>query len=854
MKSIFTSLFFRFNSFLTRNWTGYFSYYNLSKAFLLRLIFVVSISSFIGVNGNYAQTWTNLNSGDSYTGGGALTQLHDDPDTNDGDVLQLSPAGGTYSSLDLFDTDHDYSIITKAVIIDGNGSEITNSGFPTNTSAAIWFQPDAAETMTLQNITLCGFTHTNGSALKNSYFQSAKIIYENVNVWNSANNSYAVWVEGDCDIIDCSFSKPLQTSNTGGLSIRLWGDVSNVVNITDSQFDCNRKDGNGSAIEIISTTNGGSHKEHEINFTGGSISNNNANYAALYCNTGKDTEITLEGVEFINNQGGNNEDGSAVYMSRASSPAQYLYLNECIFQNNSGGNDNHLIRGGISSDRVIANNCVFIQGSSTSSHLIEINSGAQVNSSILHGISFNNDGGTESGNTHINSSSSGVMTDYWYQGVGPGNCGGGCVQPLGYTLGAEVSLGCEENEEVLTSTMTGEWYYQIDGSSPVAFGSGGMTAVIPESLRGEFVTFWQEVDSGSDPVFAFTVDEIPEINVPGEDSCFGSISGTIFQDGDASSGSANGIADAGEGISGVVIHLLDGMGMAILDGMGNAITTTTDANGNYEFFNLPNNDYQIGIIVPAGMVGTTYEDTGSTTNDSDVPQGTDPPGTMIITSTITIEGSTDPSDDDSYEGSMNVVSVGAGFVIDLVALPVTWSDFGIRNKDCNLELFWTTAQEINNEKYEIQRSTSGSSFSTIATIFGSGNSLYSMNYIYEDESVRKGEEYYYRLKQIDYDGKFDYSDIVSQKVDCNNADESLAVYPTLISDGNRINIQSNEISRVIDILVVNANGKEVYQRTNVSFQDNDIFFIDSSNMSPGIYFISLSDENQNVYTHKIFKL
>ena len=830
------------------------SFITHNKDLIRRSMFITAILGLIGLNATYAQTWTNLNTGDSYTGAGALTQLHDDADTGDGDILELSPAGGTYSSLDLFDTDHDYSIITKAVIIDGNNSTISNSGFPTNTSAAIWFQADAAETMTLQNITLCGFTHTNGSALKNTYFQGSKIVYENVNVWNSANNSYAVWVEGDCDIVDCSFSKPLQTSNTGGLSIRLWGDIPNTVNITDSQFDCNRKDGNGSSIEIVSTTNSGSHKKHEVNFIGGSISNNDANYAALFCGTGKDTEITMTDVQFINNKGGNNEDGSAVYMARASSPAQYLILNECLFQNNSGGNDNHLIRGGISSDRVIANNCVFIQGSSTSANLIEINSGAEVNSSVLHGITFNNDGGTESGNTHINTTNSGVMTDYWYQGVGPGNCGGGCVQPLGYTLGAQVSLGCEENEEVLTSTMTGDWFYQIDGSSPVAFGAGGTTATIPEALRGEFVTFWQEVDTGSDPVFAFTVDELPEINGTTDDPCFGSISGTIFQDGDETAGSANGTADGGEGLSGVVIHLLDGFGVAILDGMGNAITTTTDASGNYEFYNLPNGDYQIGIIVPAGMVGTTYEDTGSTTDDSDVPQGTDLPGSMIVTSTITIAGSTTPSDDDTYTGSMNIVSVGAGFIIDAMALPVVLAEFNIYEKDCMPVLQWRTESEINNDKFEIQRSMSGISFGTIGEVKGNGTLQNSVEYRYEDATVKMGEEYYYRLKQVDIDGRFDYSDIVSQRVNCNSSFSGFNVYPTLISENNVIKIFSNESSKVIDVRLVNMSGQEVYSNSKISFLDNDILIIDINQMASGIFFLTIADENQNIESYKIIKL
>ncbi len=94
------------------------------------------------------------------------------------------------------------------------------------------------------------------------------------------------------------------------------------------------------------------------------------------------------------------------------------------------------------------------------------------------------------------------------------------------------------------------------------------------------------------------------------------------------------------------------------------------------------------------------------------------------------------------------------------AFPVTLLNFKGRtfNKDVNLE--WSTASESNNKGFDIQRSINGMDWNTIGFVPGVGTSSTLQQYHYEDKGLTAAK-YYYRLKQIDFDGKFSYSNVIS---------------------------------------------------------------------------------------------
>lgn len=79
----------------------------------------------------------------------------------------------------------------------------------------------------------------------------------------------------------------------------------------------------------------------------------------------------------------------------------------------------------------------------------------------------------------------------------------------------------------------------------------------------------------------------------------------------------------------------------------------------------------------------------------------------------------------------------------------------------DVQLKWATATELNNRGFEIQRSISGSAFATIAFVEGSGTTTEQKEYSFTDRNVTAGVDHAYRLKQIDFDGTFDYSAVVN---------------------------------------------------------------------------------------------
>jgi hypothetical protein len=96
-----------------------------------------------------------------------------------------------------------------------------------------------------------------------------------------------------------------------------------------------------------------------------------------------------------------------------------------------------------------------------------------------------------------------------------------------------------------------------------------------------------------------------------------------------------------------------------------------------------------------------------------------------------------------------------------VSLPIKLTDFNARlQSDNTVRLNWTSAFEVNNYKYELEKSTDGRNFHSVATIAGAGTSLRSLNYSEVDNSFASDQPTFYRLKQIDVDGRFEYSAVV----------------------------------------------------------------------------------------------
>ena len=107
-----------------------------------------------------------------------------------------------------------------------------------------------------------------------------------------------------------------------------------------------------------------------------------------------------------------------------------------------------------------------------------------------------------------------------------------------------------------------------------------------------------------------------------------------------------------------------------------------------------------------------------------------------------------------------------------VNLPIELIYFrGINEGDAN-KLIWSTASENNNDYFTIEKTVDGKDFQIVSNIDGAGNSSNIINYQYVDRTFEHIINYY-RLKQTDFDGKYDYSDIIS--IDNRESDRSISL-------------------------------------------------------------------------------
>ncbi|MES1221664.1 MAG: T9SS type A sorting domain-containing protein, partial [Bacteroidota bacterium] len=111
-------------------------------------------------------------------------------------------------------------------------------------------------------------------------------------------------------------------------------------------------------------------------------------------------------------------------------------------------------------------------------------------------------------------------------------------------------------------------------------------------------------------------------------------------------------------------------------------------------------------------------------------------------------------------------------------LPIKLYSFDAVLQDSKVALNWVTESEINSNHFELERSLDGQTFSKIANIFTKGNATQKMSYDYNDNinSITK-DVVYYRLKMVDADNKFSYSDIRVIRIGQQTASNKLITYP-----------------------------------------------------------------------------
>jgi hypothetical protein len=168
-------------------------------------------------------------------------------------------------------------------------------------------------------------------------------------------------------------------------------------------------------------------------------------------------------------------------------------------------------------------------------------------------------------------------------------------------------------------------------------------------------------------------------------------------------------------------------------------------------------------------------------------------------------------------------------------VPVELKRFYAKNQTKNdLNLAWETATEINNAGFDVEKSTDGTAFNSIGFVKGVGNSVALNVYNFTDNNFIKSA--YYRLKQMDTDGKTTYSPIIS--VQKSGAKLALNIYPNLITNEDVINIEViNANENNAELGIFDTNGRLVIK--DKLAKNGQLFTVPVNELAKGIYFIKV---------------
>lgn len=184
-----------------------------------------------------------------------------------------------------------------------------------------------------------------------------------------------------------------------------------------------------------------------------------------------------------------------------------------------------------------------------------------------------------------------------------------------------------------------------------------------------------------------------------------------------------------------------------------------------------------------------------------------------------------------------------------VNLPVELTYFTAKSERNGVLLNWQTANEENNNYFQIEHSTDGLTFNTLDRIMGNGNTNELSNYSYFDEKPKPGYNYY-RLKQVDFNGTFEYSKIIVSQVKAEGI--AVDISPNPFTEQVSITLPDHEEYAMIPtvVQVTNLYGQVVYQEILNSVNS---YSLNLSNLAVGTYLLQVQQAGSLIATQRLVK-
>jgi hypothetical protein len=190
---------------------------------------------------------------------------------------------------------------------------------------------------------------------------------------------------------------------------------------------------------------------------------------------------------------------------------------------------------------------------------------------------------------------------------------------------------------------------------------------------------------------------------------------------------------------------------------------------------------------------------------------------------------------------------GYGFSSSPSGLPVKLIDFTATAIDNSyIRLDWSTALEINNAGFEVERSTDGATFTKIGWVKGNDNSTVRQVYEYDDKTAQPNVRYYYRLKQIDNGNvAFEYSKIVTAQIISEGKTAIGDFIPNPARDKASIDLFIGRDQTVV-IDVYEVTGKFIKSEKLEMKKGFNTYFIQTEDLSAATYVVSFKVDDQRI--------
>ncbi|HSD63531.1 MAG TPA: T9SS type A sorting domain-containing protein [Ignavibacteriaceae bacterium] len=265
--------------------------------------------------------------------------------------------------------------------------------------------------------------------------------------------------------------------------------------------------------------------------------------------------------------------------------------------------------------------------------------------------------------------------------------------------------------------------------------------------------------------------------------------------------------------------------------------------------------YSVGstylVIVKYEIIDGDYNDAVSlfVFNDSDPFPNVEPSPTLGPLTNTSI------TQFDIIPGSINLRQYNASenVIVDGIRIGTSWSEvvpvelssFTAFVSSNNVILNWKTSTETNNKGFEIQRKTVNSDWTNIAFENGQGTSTQSKVYSYTDKNLESGN-YSYRLKQVDFNGTYEYSNVIAAEVTAPAKFELAQNFPNPFNPATKINF-SIPSDGSVKLTVYNLLGQKISTLVNgfMKVGSHTVNF-SGQNLNSGLYFYKLESNGSSI--------